>query len=50
MPSNQGLTIFQRDHLAQKIGLIVLYKHAKNHEEPESRFGEKAKNVKKKLF
>ena len=37
-------TLFQKNHLAQTMGPIVLYTHAKNWEDPLSCFGEKAKN------
>ena len=44
-PYNPGLRIFQKDHLAQTMGPIVLYTHIKNWEDPKSRFGERAKNT-----
>ena len=38
------MTFFQKNHLAQTMGCIVLYPLAKNWEDPWSSFEEKAKN------
>ena len=47
---NLVLRIFQKNHLAQMIGPIVLYAHAKNWEDTWSWLGEKNKKSQKTPF
>ena len=44
-PYNPGLRFFQKNHVAQTIHPVFLYNHAKNCEDPWSRFEEKAKKT-----
>ena len=38
IPYNAGFRIFQKSILAQTMGSIIFYTHAKNWEDPQSRF------------